>query len=120
MHPFPACSLFRSITIDGLPIGGSPIQIKLISKIPELNKTVLQGDGLHTGIVGKPSKVNIRFMDAFGNPCHPGRKFKIAIAQMNELKKRLADVRPSQYEGRWLDNDFGTFEVSYQQSSSLR
>lgn len=96
-----------------MPIGGSPIQFKLTSTIPELNKTVLEGDGLHTGVVGNPSKVNIHFIDAFGNPCRPGRKFKIGIGHMNELKKRIADVRPSQYEGRWLDDDSGTFEVSY-------
>ncbi len=82
-----------NITIDKEPVGGSPILIRLNSTIPELGRTVLEGAGLHSGIAGEPSTVMISFIDSHGNPCRPADKFKIGIAVMAELKKKVRRPR---------------------------
>jgi hypothetical protein len=63
---------FRTrVVIDGEDVVGSPTIFKLISSTPDLTKTVLTGEGLKSAMAGRPSTVQIAFVDQFLNTASP-------------------------------------------------
>ena len=106
--------LFSSdIKLEGEPIGGSPIRVRMVSTVPELSKSELSGDGLKMGVAGSPSTIQVKLMDSFGNPANPKEAFKIHVGVMSELKKKIADAKESPFEGRWIDDESGTYGITY-------
>lgn len=103
-----------NITINNEPVGGSPVLFSLTSYMPELGKTELDGPGLHAAVAGQPQIFRIHMVDAFGNPCRPDPTFRFGVAMEHETKKKMkvADVRLATFEGRWLDDQRGTHEIS--------
>ena len=53
------------VLIDGVHIDGSPATLRLSSTRPDLGRTEVSGVGRETAMAGKPSQVDIRFVDRF-------------------------------------------------------
>jgi hypothetical protein len=60
------------ITIDNIPIIGSPAPLRLLSATPDLSQSVLEGSALSRAIAGKPSVLRVKCKDKYGNPAYPG------------------------------------------------
>ena len=80
------------VTINGQHVRGSPMKIELISTVPDLPKTILEGDGLTLAVAGKPTPIFIKLKDQYGNPSTPGSSWGVGIAITNSKKKVRAYI----------------------------
>lgn len=102
-----------AVKIDDAHVVGSPTSIKLISTLPELNKSELLGDGLSQAIAGKPSQFNIKFSDTFGNSAIPKDSFKVCIALLKTGEKNKEAKIHEKFDMVEIDQENGLYECSY-------
>jgi hypothetical protein len=100
------------VCIDKTQVQGSPMKVKLTSTSPDLSKCELGGHGLKHAVAGQPSSIWIRFVDVFGNRASPGSEFKVGLGMAHDRKK-LQDIKPHEYEGKWGAEDSGEFNVTW-------
>jgi len=108
---------FRTrVVIDGEDVVGSPTIFKLISSTPDLTKTVLTGEGLKSAMAGRPSTVQIAFVDQFLNTASPNSKFQFGIALVPRHggeRDKVAKVPEHKFQGSWTGGATGIFELQY-------
>ena len=74
-------------------IVGSPTTIRLGSNQPQLSRTEIFGDGLQSGMAGKPSSFHLKFFDMYNNRTVPGPDLQLGLALLQG--KTYKDVSES-------------------------
>ena len=100
------------VNIGEVPLKGSPMSIKLISTIPEIEKCVVSGDGLKSAVAGQPATVCIRFIDSYGNNATPEPMLQVGLAISND-KKKLAEVKPFPFNLEWQQEGSGECKLTF-------
>ena len=70
------------VSVDGVPILGSPMPLTLTSEPPDLKQSELIGSGLTKAVAGKPADFRIKFKDRFGNAAQPSANLKFEMAML--------------------------------------
>ncbi len=108
---------FRTrVLVDGEDVQGSPTVFSLTSSTPDLSKTVLAGDGLRSATAGRPSTMQISFVDQFLNTAVPDARFAFGLAVVTRHggeRDKVANVPAHGFEGEWEGGASGVFELRY-------
>jgi hypothetical protein len=70
------------VSVDGVPILGSPMPLTLTSEPPDLKQSELIGSGLTKAVAGKPADFRIKCKDRFGNAAQPSANLKFEMAML--------------------------------------
>jgi len=110
--------VFRTrVLVDEEDVQGSPTTFSLTSSVPDLLKTVVEGDGLNSATAGEPSYIRIAFVDQFHNTAIPSAVFTFGLAVAarhgHGEREKVANVQPHAFEGDWEGGNTGVFELHY-------
>lgn len=102
------------VMINGANVRGSPMKIQLVSTRPNVDKIVLEGEGLEHAIAGEPSTIRMMLKDEFGNAATPGQKWSVGLSiEENRTKKRVSELTAhSDYSGSWGEEQ-GEYILTY-------
>lgn len=115
-----------SVTIDGIPINGSPTSLKLVSGSPDLTKTVVSGSGLGKIQAGKPTSVLLKLLDEHENVAIAPPSFQFGLkairpgetGQSKDSKDVWRSQRSDDFVGEW-ENDEYTMRYSLKMAGEL-
>lgn len=87
------------LTVDGMPIIGSPFKLQLQSTTPDLARTVASGKGLSEIRAGSPAPVTLCLLDQYDNSASKGQNLDFGIfivkADANKEEKNKWKTAPS-------------------------
>ena len=108
-------SFEAKVMIGGHAVRGSPVRIELGSTVPEVQRTLLDGQGTRMAVAGDPALVEIKMVDEFGNPAAPGPAWTVGVAIVDGKTKMKLNELPlhHKYTGVWRDESKGEYELSY-------
>jgi hypothetical protein len=99
-----------SVTIDNIPVNGSPTTVKLVSGSPDLSKTVIYGTELDNIQAGKLSSFTLKLLDEHENVAlaPPSFHFGMTIVRMGdkEEKDRWKKYPSHDFQGEWEDEEY--------------
>ena len=110
------------VSIANHAVRGSPMKIRIVSTRPDVDKTVLDGDGLRQAIAGQPATIRMSYRDEFGNLATPGKTWFVGLSiqedslNRSSAKKRVQDlVGAAMYKdcsGSWGEDE-GVYTMTY-------
>ena len=69
-----------AVTIDGVPVGGSPTSLTMLAANLDVSNCEPSGQGLEKAVAGRPAVLRIRCHDRFSNPATPSINLKFGLA----------------------------------------
>ena len=84
------------VRIDGDDIAGSPFRVQLYAAVPDLQKTLISGDGVERGTAGEPSVIRLQLRDEHGNTALGGDSLRFGmttvLTEEEQQKKKDKEV----------------------------
>ena len=107
------------VAIDKLSILGSPLQIRLVSTVPDLSKTSVSGSGIEMQTAGEPVQIHLSFVDEFSNTAVPSISYTFGLALLPEKSpEKLSTAIPYEFEGQWSADGSGDYTITYTASKA--